>query len=186
MDDISHKFSDAKFELEKKFATRPPDALKPVWKDLEFLWNFCIQNEIQKVCEFGSGCSTAVFRELQERGLLFALDTLDSEQKWAEASGAKLVPVYRLDHPLYGPVWRYNTTYYERHVVYYQHDLIYLDGPELTKDVRITINPLFMDWEWMIIDGREDCVDFYRKNLGPHDFDGDWEERRYVFRRIPK
>lgn len=182
-----------RFRLSRKvdlsiFKRRPPQAIKPVFSDLWFLYSQVRKNDCQTVLEYGSGCSTyviaqALFDNAAARqkagrgsGVPIKFVSLDDDAYWADAARA-LIPdalkgMVEILHRDRVPVdfkgekcWRYN----------YQPDFIpqfvYLDGPTFNPDRKIAID--FLDYCTkvpdnfrMVIDGRYENTAFLKREIG--------------------
>lgn len=47
----------------------------------------------------------------------------------------------------------------------YNADLVYLDGPMLTAERRVTFDPLYMEFRRMVVDNRRETVEFLKPRL---------------------
>jgi hypothetical protein len=132
-------------------ASRPPQAIAPVWSDLWFLYRTVRARKPKVVLEFGSGCSSIIMAQAladnARQGSSGFLHSLDSEPHWGELTIASLpmhlkpfcevILTAAVPTDLDGtPVWRY------RDVPDVVPDFIYLDGPKFTKERRAAVDVL--------------------------------------------
>lgn len=168
---------------------RPPHAFKIDCVDQWFLYRTVRKRKPHCVLEFGSGFSTvmiaqALWENAQEpNGYRGKIYSLDSEKEWARAS-AEAMPSHLAGFwdIAYGPA---EETEYAG-IPVFRHlgvpdvapDLIYIDGPALTKKRQVAIDALFLEEHFqpglcIIIDGRRRQADFFLQHF----------KRRYRFKR---
>jgi len=167
---------------EQIFDKRPPDALPPDWNDLVYLFNHIMERTNRAgssfhILEFGSGCSTYVINTVIDLINFGKLHSLESNIDWYQIN----LDMWRaIQHSPVERIYKHNTwcfRYTNRPVI--PVDFIYLDGPELTDQIKVTYDPidyepLFRKGFTMIVDGRHETVEFLRKHL----------KRNYTIRNI--
>ena len=172
---------------EQIFDKRPPDALPPDWNDLVYLFDH-IENRLYDgfhILEFGSGCSTVIIGSLINLCTSWnniKFNSLESDIYWYDEMILKegWIIDYNVWHSPVERIYKHNTwcfRYTNRPVI--PVDFIYLDGPELTDQIKVTYDPidyepLFRKGFTMIVDGRHETVEFLRKHL----------KRDYIVRNI--
>ncbi|MEQ9641918.1 MAG: hypothetical protein RIM84_17980 [Alphaproteobacteria bacterium] len=150
------------------FDRRPAEAKPPVWSDLWFLYRKVRERKPKVVLEFGSGCSTIVYAQAladnAEEGAPGRIWSLDADPHWGQVTidsmpehlapycDIQITPAIACDFAGV-PVWRY------RDVPEVTPDLVYLDGPALTKDRRAAVDVLDIEDRFprgfrLIVDGR--------------------------------
>ncbi len=162
------------------FSKRPKDALPPVYEDLEFLYDYVTENDPCVVLEFGSGCSTIVMAEAMRTKTGLDLWSFDNEREWLwetqKMISEDLEHIVNLNFRVVlagttPPSGGIRTFHYSMGgIISITPDLIYLDGPKLTKATRVTIDPLFYEHKMhpggaIIVDGRDENVEFLKKHL---------------------
>jgi len=177
----------------KLFDNRPKDAIPPVWEDLWFLYQKVRERQPRWILEFGSGCSTILFAKALGEYKSSVLLSMESEPIWllntAKSMPWDLWPNLQL---IFAPCAMDEN---EGLAVYNcvptdKISFLYLDGPELTDNVKITYNPIiwervFADNFYMVVDGRPETVNFLEKHLkGKYDIQRNYEENRTTFERI--
>ncbi len=161
------------------FSKRPKDALPPVYEDLEFLYDYVTEKKPHIILEFGSGCSTLVMTQALLKNYIGGwVYSFDNERKWLLET-KKMFPDYlsryvRLHYAMTHRYLFYDDTsifsYFYHGIMTIYPDLIYLDGPELTETIKVTIDPLFYEHKMtpgsaIIVDGRDENVEFLKKHL---------------------
>ncbi len=159
------------------FSKRPKGALPPVCEDLEFLYDYVTENDPCVVLEFGSGCSTVVMAEAMRTKTGLDLWSFDNEREWLwetqKMISKDVEHIVSLHFAMPYIVYFDKTPtfqYFWGDAVAITPDFIYLDGPELTKDIKITADPLYYEHKMypgstIIVDGREENVEFLKKHL---------------------
>ena len=163
------------------FSKRPKDALPPVYEDLEFLYDYVTEKRCKTILEFGSGCSTLVMAEDSQKTTLVGLTvfSFDDDRKWLWETQKMILKDMEYAVSLHYALVNIAYLACSRTIPCFHYcngdnsiipDLIYLDGPELTKDVRVTIDPLFYEHKMcpgtaIIVDGREENVEFLKAHL---------------------
>jgi len=182
-----------KLGFTKLFDKRPKDAIPPVWEDLWFLYQKVRERKPEEVLEFGSGCSSIIIAQAlydNNNGRLFSFD---NHRKWLQITwdsmSKHLIPFCDFTYKVLAEAKMDGVLTY----LYYPipaplySDILYVDGPELTDKIKVTANPLFNEniFNYMIIDGRWETVDFLEKHLkGKYDIQRNYEENRITFERI--
>ncbi len=174
---------------------RPSDALPPDWSDLHFLYHAILLRRATCVLELGSGLSTlaiACALEAQGDGFCYSYDTVP---KWADSTRAALTVARLTDyasvHVTNGTVKNGTFSYGERCRPY---DFAYIDGPELTDEIRRTRIGPGTSWPPVVlVDGREQtaelvaavpfCVNSQPTDLPFYTPHLDRKARRYLFIR---
>ncbi len=170
------------------FSKRPKDALPPVYEDLEFLYDYVTEKRPHIILEFGSGCSTVVMAEAivyypskdpwQKNWSGNTVVSFDNERRWLFET-MKMIPsdlkhIVSLHLAMMLDVFTFQEIpafqYFWGDIMSIYPDLIYLDGPELTKATRVTIDPLYYEHKMypgsvIIVDGRDENVEFLKKHL---------------------
>ena len=155
---------------EQIFDKRPPDALPPDWEDLVYLFDHLYSRDIFpfRILEFGSGCSTYII-DTALKLMCGKSYSLENDWQWYlenmrfDIESLRFAPVQRIyKHDK----WCFRYT--NRPII--PVDFIYLDGPELTDQIKITYDPidyepLFRKGFTMIVDGRHETVEFLQKHL---------------------
>ena len=166
---------------EQIFDKRPPDALPPDWNDLVYLFDHLYSRDIFPfhILELGSGCSTLIINTIKD---LINPDAqfYSFENDWHWYSENLSFDVFALRFSPVQRIYKHNTwcyRYTNRPIT--PVDFIYLDGPELTDQIKVTYDPidyepLFRKGFTMIVDGRHETVEFLRKHL----------KRDYIVRNI--
>lgn len=155
-------------------------ALPPNYMELWYLYSDVRKLQPKTIFEFGSGLSTniiaaALLRNHQEYGLVGTLFSFESEKSWFDASDDWLQPAFKDFVKLtYSPVvidlvgsvkvFRYTN------LPDISPDMVYLDGPSLTKDVRAAVNVLDIEPKlkkgfWLVIDGRRENALFLEQHF---------------------
>jgi hypothetical protein len=150
------------------FARRPSEAKPPVWSDLWFLYRTVRERKPKVVLEFGSGCSTIVYAQAladnAAEGAPGFLHSLDADPHWGQVTidsmpdqlrafcEVTITPAVPCDYEG-EKVWRFDD------VPDVVPELIYLDGPALTKERRAAVDVLDMEPTFpagfrLIVDGR--------------------------------
>lgn len=161
---------------EQIFKQRPVDALPPDYRDLEYLFDYVYprvqDGRISSILEFGSGCSTRVLFDIRILSRkIYSLTSLENDIEWYEINeewlfNKSIIEFCPIERKLINNQWTFRYTNRPIGMI----DFIYLDGPELTDQIRITSDPL--DYEpfftknfSMIIDGRHETVQFLSQNF---------------------
>jgi predicted O-methyltransferase YrrM len=163
------------------FATRPSDAIPPDHADLWYLYQLVRKKKPQVIFEFGSGCSTVLLAQAladnardsaAQRGFLYSLDV---DEKWAQVTRDTipegLASFYEIRHAPVAIVHHKGIPAFRHHnVPQVPVDMIYLDSPPLTPDVRVAIDPLELESLFrpgfvMCVDGRKENVRYLRSYL---------------------
>jgi hypothetical protein len=167
---------------------RPDHALPPVFADLLFLYEAVRRRNPRFVLEFGSGCSTVIIAQAlydnhrRFSGVSGHLWSVDANEYWAEVTARTMPPhlrgFYDIWHTRLCEV-EYDGTRAFRHsnVPEIAPDLLYLDGPMLTREVQVSVDVLdienrFPAGFYGVIDGRWPNTLFLKRHL----------RRRYKFR----
>ena len=150
------------------FDRRPAEAKPPVWSDLWFLYRTVRERKPKVVLEFGSGCSTIIFAQAladyAADGAPGHIHSLDADPHWGrvtidsmpdhlrEFCDIAITPAVPCDYEG-EKVWRFQD------VPDVVPDLIYLDGPALTRERRAAVDVLDMEPKFppgcrLIVDGR--------------------------------
>lgn len=164
--------------VERKCAST--GALPPNYTELWYLYSDVRKLQPKTIFEFGSGLSTnimaaALFKNHEECGLNGTLFSFESEKSWFDASGEWLESGYKdFVNLIYSPVtvdlmdgvkvFRYSN------LPDIAPDMVYLDGPSLTKDVRSAVNVLDLEPKlrkgfWLVIDGRRENALFLERHF---------------------
>ena len=149
---------------------RPPEALAPVPADLWSLYKLVRSRKPKMMFEFGSGCSTVILAQAlydnaqdseNQRGFLYSLDV---NEKWLEVTRstmpARLEGFYEIVHaPVVTVDHKGTTVFRHQNVPQVPLDMIYLDGPPMTTEVSVAIDPIDLEGFFrprfvMCVDGR--------------------------------
>jgi hypothetical protein len=159
---------------------RPRGALPPDYTDLWFLYREVRRRRPETLLEFGSGCSTVVLAFALRQNGAGHLWSLESDKGWSAATTAALpdslrpvvtlvhAPVREDDRDVQG--WSYTN----RPAV--APDLVYLDGPALTRERKVAFDVLDLEPALrpgcvVIVDGRGENVRYLEARLTrPHSF----------------
>jgi len=150
-----------------------PKAIWPDYKDLRVIYDLIRSRKPEVVFEYGSGYSTLVIAkalELNNHGHLYSME---SETYWRDKVAEQLErqiksPIYTIAH---SPTLKHydketHGWLYTRHPNFVCPNLIYLDGPALTDDRKVTFLPVMRegctDDFALLIDGRHDTVEWYK------------------------
>jgi hypothetical protein len=169
-------------------AQRPPDGVRPEFADLLFLYQTVRLRKPRHILEFGSGCSTVImtqglFDNQQNSSCRSGyLYSLDAEAHWAEVT-ARTMPRHLRGYceVWHSPVFKVNylgtPAFRHTRVPDIAPDLLYLDGPALTREIQVAVDTLdiedrFPRHFYGIIDGRWLNTLFLKRHL----------KRRYVFK----
>lgn len=183
----------AKYRLRRRglltlLGRRPPSAIPPDFSDLWFLYRVVRRRKPRCILEFGSGCSTLVLaqalfdNQLQSSSSAGFLYSVDADPYWAEVAANSVPPHLKaVCEVQYSPLLEieYEGVPAFRHVKVapITPDLIYLDGPALTPERQVAVDPLDMEDRFpprflLIVDGRWTNTVFLRAHL----------KRKYTFK----
>lgn len=166
---------------------RPHGAFPPNYPDLDYLYQTVVERRPRVIFEYGSGCSTiamaAALAKTFPRAGSATVFSFEADEAWAQATLSsippELLPWIKLTHsPL--EIIRVNGSPLYVHTARPDvvPELLYLDGPALTHEVRGAGDVLLFEKElsprfFMVVDGRNENVEILRRAL----------KRRYRFRR---
>ncbi len=162
------------------FATRPAHALAPDYADLWFLYRTVKARKPRCVLEFGSGCSTiilaqAVLENAQESDICGHVYSVDADPYWA-AVAQETIPEHlrSVCDIFYSPLREVE----HQGTPAFQHatipdvtpDFLYIDGPALTHDRRVTVDVLDLQQHlpkgcFIVIDGRWQTAMFLKRHI---------------------
>jgi Methyltransferase domain len=156
-------------------ANRPPGAIPPVWGDLWYLYRLVRRQRPGVILEFGSGCSTIVMASALRRNRSGVLYSLEADPYWHRVllettpSGLRdrlVISLCPLDEVSVHGVLAFR----HRSVPDVVPDLLYLDGPALTPERQVAVDPLALEDRLrpgftMVVDGRLDNVAFLQRHL---------------------
>lgn len=163
-------------------ARRGPDAMAADTADLWYLYRLVRRKKPKTIIELGSGCSTVIFAQAlfdnvkeseDQRGFLYSLD---AEERWKNVTESSMpeelkdfceirhVAIETLCH-------KGRTVFRHQNVPQAPIDMIYLDGPPLTPEIDVAIDPidlegLFQPGFVMCVDGRKANVKYLSRHLG--------------------
>jgi len=178
----------------KLFDNRPKDAIPPIWEDLWFLYQKVRERNPTSIIEYGSGCSTIIISQaIIDRKTPFL--SIESEEDWWNKTKNSMPETLKdVPHWCCGPTkeleWFGKKCFSYLPWTYEDIGFMYVDGPELTDDIKITSNPItlekfFNNDFYMVVDGRPETVNFLEKHLkGKYDIQRNYEENRTTFERI--
>jgi hypothetical protein len=167
-------------------ANRPPEAFGGDFADLWYLYRLVRQHRPAVIVEFGSGCSTVVLAQAlfdearvtgRSPGFLYSIETTD---QWREVTLGSIPEHLRgLCEVRHGPVrvveHQGQPVFVHENVPEVQIDMLYLDSPALTDEVRVAADPVLLEKRLSsgfvgVVDGRPENVRFLKENLG-HRYD---------------
>ena len=163
----------AKFRL-KKFRhllrEKNIQGIKVQYADWWFMYNFIKKRKPSLVFEFGSGITSFIIAHAMKENGMGHCYSFESEEYWAKENSrfmpADLKKYCEIRHsPVvvteYNgiPVFKYTD------IPKLKPDFVYLDGPALNENVKVTVNPLDLDFSYLVIDGRYDNMMFLKKHL---------------------
>jgi hypothetical protein len=168
------------------FAARPADAFPPDFGDLWMLYRLIRRLRPRCVLEFGSGCSTIIVAqalwENAESGSAGRLFSVDAVEFWAEQTRRTLpAHVRSLCEVSFSPVieveYAGTPAFRHSHVPDVRPDFLYLDGPPLSRERDVAVDPLDLEPRFgpgftMLVDGRFANVRFLSHHFA----------RRYIVR----
>ncbi len=178
----------ARYQLRRRgyldfLRARPPQAFRPNFGDLWFLYRVVRERKPAGILEFGSGCSTIIMAQAladnaAESGTSGSITSVDADPYWA-VTAAKIMPPHLAK---FCSIRHSRLREEESHgVPVFRHadlpaaapDLLFLDGPSLTRERQVAADPLdieegFRPGFLMIVDGRDANVLFLRKYLKRH------------------
>jgi hypothetical protein len=170
---ISVGLQDEVRRVEEKCAAT--GAFPPNYAELWHLYRDVTDRRPRVIFEFGSGLSTnvmaAALKANEERSRISGtLYSFESERRWYDATDQWLRPATKSYVQLvYSPV-RVEELFGEKVFKYTNipdvaPDMVYLDGPALTPDVRsaadmLDLEPRLKPGFWLVIDGRRDNARF--------------------------
>lgn len=155
-------------------------ALPPNYMELWYLYDDVRRLRPRVIYEFGSGLSTNIMatalsanaKDDNVRGKLYSFE---SEKKWWEASNHWLDEKTRsFVQLIYSPVSvekKFDTKVFRySSIPDLVPDMMYLDGPTLTPEVKVTADILDMESRikpgfWLVIDGRRENAEFLNCHL---------------------
>lgn len=157
------------------FENRSDEALEPMWGDLWFLHNWVKKKQPRTILEFGSGCSTVIMAHALWYNRKGWIDSIENELIWLQRT-ERMMPSYLSEiSTLYccpAEAGTYNGEKVLRYCPSYptKPDFIYLDGPRLFVNYKITINPFELEPSFpkgftMVVDCREETVKFFVENF---------------------
>lgn len=133
------------------------------------------------ILEFGSGCSTVLLAQAlldnatesgEQGGFLYSLDV---DEEWAQVTRSsmpeRLKDFYEIRHaPVEIVNHRGTRVFRHQNVPELDIDMIYLDGPPLTPEIRVAIDPIdlegLMRSEFVLcVDGRKENVRYLKQHL---------------------
>ncbi len=155
-------------------------ALPPNYTELWYLYQDVRRLRPEVIYEFGSGLSTNIMAEAlavnaKDGGVDGRLYSFESEKQWWEVSDQWLDNQTRsFVELIYSPV-RVEEMFGAKVFKYsgipdLVPDLVYLDGPRLTPEVRaaadmLDFEPSLKPGFWLVIDGRRDNAEFLNRHL---------------------
>mgnify|MGYP000094178434 CR=1 FL=1 len=184
-----------------KHSTRhTAQALDPDLGDLEFIESLVERLRPKRIMEYGSGWSTLVIGETLKRlGYGGSIKSVETDKDWWNLSKSDVynmglsqwvssvwdTHLLQIDVPYrYGEdtestriwehIWQHSVT------PCWDCDFLYVDGPELTDNCRITFNNDMLHVPVILVDGRQETVDFLKQRL-PHSYIEDKEQYRSLF-----
>lgn len=159
---------------------RPDGAFGANYPDLWFLYDLVRKTKPRTILEFGGGCSTVVMgyalrdneREGGGPGKLFSVD---ADEEWAAVTASTVPDELKSNIDVIASGLRVvtvaGTAGYEHEVVPgIVPDLVYLDGPALTREVGVAVDVVNMEHKLrpgfrLVVDGRTENVGFLRRVL---------------------
>lgn len=152
---------------------RPPNSIRPDCADLWFLYRLVRKRRPRCVLEFGSGCSTVIMAyALRENGG-GVLYSVDADPYWAQVTKetlpTELQGIATITYSPVSEVEMYGVLGW-RHVQIpdVEPDCLYLDGPALTPERRVAVDPLDLEDQFqpgfvMVVDGRPENANFLKR-----------------------
>jgi hypothetical protein len=162
-------------------ARRGPDAMEADTADLWYLYRLVRRKKPKTIVEFGSGCSTVIFAQAlfdnakESEGQHGFLYSLDAEERWKNVTESSMseelkdfceirqVPIETLSH-------KGQIVFRHQNVPQVPIDMIYLDGPPLTPEISVAIDPIDLEGWFqpgfvMCVDGRKENVQYLSRYL---------------------
>ena len=161
---------------DRLFAAAPPEAFRPDWADLWFLYRTVRRRRPAVVLELGAGCSTAILAVALRDNGQGHLYSVESDPRWAEVAAAYIPAAARSACTLVVAAVETATDAQGTLVRHYASlpavppDLVYVDGPPLTADAPITDDVLRLALApraLVIVDGRKATFHYLRHAFGP-------------------
>lgn len=168
--------------LSSLLTNRPSETIPPDFADLFFLYRMVRIRKPKVVLEFGSGCSTIILAQaLYENSLENQSNSgycysVDADPKWTSITINSIPPYLKtLCKVSYSPLKEvecYGTpAFLHQNVPDVKPDIVYLDGPALTPKRQVAADILCIEDNfpknfYMVVDGRQDNVEFLAENLG--------------------
>lgn len=168
----------AKFRLRKfrnLLREKNIQGIKVQYADWWFMYNFIKKRKPALVFEFGSGITSFMIAQAMKENGTGHCYSFESEEYWAKENSnfmpRELRKYCEIRHSPVAvterdgiPVFKYTG------VPELKPDFVYLDGPALNERVKSTVNPLDLDFSYMIVDGRGDNVEFLKERLKGYKF----------------
>ena len=154
---------------------RPADDLGPDFADLWLLYTTIKERRPVNLVEFGSGWSTYVIASAIHENGIGRLVSFDTSKKWAEVTRSTLsgglAEVCEVVHVASREIEFEGELAFQHDIPpQAQVDFIYLDGPPLTAERSIAVDPLILENNlsadaMIVVDGRPWNVDFLKRKL---------------------
>ena len=154
---------------------RPAGAIRPEWADLWYLYRLVRTMKPGVILEFGSGCSTIVMASALRRNRRGRLYSIETDPRWYRATLDATSPELRdvvviTLCPLEEITVHDVPAFRHRDIPTVVPDLLYLDGPALTPERQVAVDPLDLEDRLrpgftMVVDGRLENAAFLRRHL---------------------